>query len=152
MIKYFASLALLLTVFVSCRPIKTPVFTGIENVRVDKIGWGESSLILDMSYQNPNGFSAKLKEAEGDAWMDSTFLGHFEVDSTVNIPANSSFIVPVGLKVDMKKLLQNSITAVLNKEVEIRLTGTAKAGRNGVYRRFPINYKGKQDLSKIIKL
>jgi len=152
MTKYVIAFVLLAGLFISCRPIKDPVFNGIENIHVNKLGWGESSIVLDMSYQNPNGYGAKLKEAEGDAWMDSTYLGHFLVDTTIDIPANSVFLVPVTLQVDMKKLLQNSITALLNKQVEIRLTGTAKAGRKGVYRRFPISYKGKQDLSKILKL
>lgn len=142
-------LALLVLLAAACRPVKEPVFNGIEHVKVNNVGLGQSNIVLGLSYSNPNSYRAKLKSAEGDAWMDSTFLGHFVVDSTVNIPANGNFIVPVNLQVDMKKILQNSLTALLSKQVTIRLEGTAKAGRGGVYRNFKLNYRGKQDITKL---
>ncbi|RYY61099.1 MAG: hypothetical protein EOO05_07585 [Chitinophagaceae bacterium] len=149
MIRNLSICLLLVVVVASCRPIKDPVFNGIENVRVNNVGLGESSVTLGMSYTNPNNYRAKLKSAEGDAWMDSTYLGHFVVDSTVEIPASSNFLVPVNLTVDMKQILKNSFSALLNKQVLIRITGTGRAGRHGVYRKFNLNYQGKQDLSKL---
>ncbi|MET0634439.1 MAG: hypothetical protein ABWZ25_00345 [Chitinophagaceae bacterium] len=149
MIKNLTICAALLLTIISCRPIKDPVFNGIDNVRVNNVGIGQSSITLGMNYTNPNGYKAKLKSAEGDAWMDSTYLGHFVLDSTVVIPANSDFNVPVNLTVDMKKILQHSFSALLNKQVLIRITGTGRAGRNGIYRNFKLNYQGKQDLSKV---
>jgi LEA14-like dessication related protein len=142
---------LVLGLFTSCKKMKDPVFIGIENAKVDKLSLGSSNVTLDMRYMNPNNFNATLSSAEGDAWMDSTFLGHFVVDSSVAIPSNQEFLVPVKLAVDMKKVLQHSLTAFMNPQVTISITGTARAGRNGIFKNFPIRYSGKQDLSKIFK-
>ncbi|RYY55916.1 MAG: hypothetical protein EOO09_08525 [Chitinophagaceae bacterium] len=151
MIKNLTISAILLFLLASsCRPIKEPVFNGIENVKVNNVGLGQSSITLGLSYSNPNKYRAKLKSAEGDAWMDSTYLGHFVVDSTVDIPASGNFVVPVNLTVDMKKILQNSLAALISKQVLIRLEGTGRAGRNGIYRNFKLNYRGKQDITKLL--
>lgn len=136
---------------VSCRDMKDPVFKNIENVKGDRLNFSNSSVTLDMRYFNPNNFKGQLKQAEGDAWMDSTYLGHFMVDSLVNIPANSDFLVPVKLLVDMKQILKHSLTALLNEEVNIRISGRAKAGKGGIFRNFNLNYQGKQNLRELFK-
>ena len=91
-----------------------------------------------------------MKESEGDAWMDGNLLGHFTVDTLVTIPANDNFNLPVKLKVDMKKIFQNSLTAFLAREVMIRIEGKAKLGKGGMYIRYPIRYEGNQKLDKIL--
>ena len=131
--------------------MKDPVFKGIENVKMDKLNFNDPAVTLDMRYHNPNNFKGLLKQAEGDAWVDSTYLGHFIVDTTVNIPGNSEFIVPVKLAVDMKQLLKHSLVAFLNEEVNIRITGKARAGKSGFNRNFSLNYQGKQNLRELFK-
>ena len=115
------------------------------------LGIAASSVTLDIRYLNPNNFKGQLKQAEGDAWMDSTYLGHFVVDTTVDIPANSEFLVPVKLAVDMKQMLKHSLTAFMNEEVMLKITGKAKAGKSGFYRNFSLNYLGKQNLGELFK-
>jgi LEA14-like dessication related protein len=135
----------------SCRALKDPVFKGIGNVQVKGIGLGQSDLLVDMTYFNPNQSRGKLKEAQGEAWMDSIYLGHFTVDSTVNIPANADFIVPVRLIIKMKNILKNSFSLFMKNEVTIRLEGEAKAGKGGLYRRFGLHYEGKQNVDKLFQ-
>jgi len=108
-------------------------------------------MTLDMAYFNPNNINARLKEAEGEAWMDSTYLGHFLLDSAVNIPANADFVVPVKLDVEMKNILKHSLAAFLNEEVLFTITGKAKVGKNGIYRKIPLHYEGKQNLQELFK-
>jgi len=57
--------------------MQEPVFNSYGNVRVNKFGIGQSVITLDIQYFNPNHSKAKLKKAEGDTWLDSTYLGHF---------------------------------------------------------------------------
>ncbi len=94
---------------------------------------------------------ARLKEAQGDAWMDSIFLGHFVVDTAIAIPANSDFVVPVKLNVDMKYMLQLSLVAFGNDEVTITLKGNARVGKAGIYRSYPLDYSGKQNPGKLLQ-
>src|SRR5450755_3940068 len=81
---------------VSCGSIKDPEFKSIENARLSQMGFKESILNLDLIYFNPNKFRVKLKEAEGDAWLDSNYLGHFIIaDTLIHIPAAADFRLPV---------------------------------------------------------
>ena len=134
----------------SCRTLKDPVFNGIEKVEVSSLGAQNSRLVVNLLYFNPNSSGGRLKEAHGDAWMDSVYLGKFTVDSTIPIPANGAFTVPVTLDVDMKRVLKNSLTILLKKDVTVRIEGTARAGKGGIYRRFALKYEGKQDVRKLL--
>lgn len=150
MIKYLLISLILISSLVSCRPLKDPVFDGIESMSVGEVGLDSSVVTLNLKYYNPNSSGGKLTEATGSAWMENSFLGTFRVDSTVRIPAKDSFSIPVRLSVDMKKLMKNSITLLLKRQVTIRIEGEARAGRSGIYRRFPVKYEGKQDVSELI--
>lgn len=150
MTKYLLCSLLLISLFSSCRTLKDPVFDGIESVSVGEVGLDSSFITLNLKYYNPNSSGAKLTSASGSAWMENSYLGNFSVDSTVRIPARDSFRIPVKLSVDMKKLLKNSITLLLKKEVIIRIEGEARAGRNGLYKRFPVKYEGRQDVSQLM--
>jgi len=138
-------------VMATCKSMKDPEFKGIENVKVSEVGTTGSTVTLDIRYHNPNNFNGKLKQAEGDAWMDSTYLGHFVADSSVHIPANGEFLVPVRLLMDMKQIFKNSLAALLNEQVMLRITGSARAGRSGFYKNFSLNYQGKQNLRQMFK-
>ena len=119
---------LLLLVLSSCKKLKDPVFNRIQNIRVNNMSKGVSNMTLEMAWFNPNNITARLKQADGEAWMDSTYLGHFYVDSSMTIPAKSDFIVPVKLAVEMKHLVKHSLAAFLNEEVLITIKGKAKVG------------------------
>lgn len=142
---------MLAIVMISCNNIKDPEFKRIEAIDLDKVNFNNSSVKVNVIYFNPNKFSATLKEARGDAFIDSALLGHFTVDTIIVAPAKSDFIIPVNLKVDMNYILQNSMSLLSKQEVLIRLTGTAKAGKSGIYKNFPILYEGKQNVQELFK-
>lgn len=144
---YFTSAFFLL----SCGQVKEPDFKKIENIRVSKMGLRESSLTLDLCYFNPNNIRIKLKSAEGDAWIENNFIGHFIIDSLIQIPANGDFRLPVKLKVDMSKVLKNSLIALLAKETIIKVEGKARVGKGFVYINYPIRYEGKQKLGELLR-
>ncbi|MEO5945820.1 MAG: LEA type 2 family protein [Chitinophagaceae bacterium] len=146
-------LLLLIAVFglTSCGSIKDPEFQRIENIRFGKLGLTESILNLDILYLNPNKTRLKLKSAEGEAWLDNTYLGRFIIDTLIKIPANDLFRLPVKLQVDMSKIVQSSVLAFLNPEVVIKINGKARVGKGFIYINYPIKYEGKQNLRELIK-
>ena len=135
----------------SCGQLKEPDFKGIENVHLNKLGLKESTLFLDLHYFNPNRFSLKLKKAEGDAWMEDNYLGHFTVDTLIYIPANGDFWLPVNLQVDMSKILKASLITLLTKEMMIKVEGKARVGKGFLYINYPISYEGKQKLDEMLR-
>lgn len=139
--------------FTSCKnDFKEPVFNGIENVKMNKLDKGKSQLTLHLNCYNPNSKGAKMTGAEGQAWMDSTFLGNFLVDETVEIPANDTFLIPVKLDIEMKHIIRHSLSAFLSDSVLVSVKGKARVGRNGFFKKIPVEYKGKQKMQDLFKL
>ena len=63
------------------------------------------------------------------------------------------FLLPAMLNVEMKNLLPNALQVVLsNGIVDMKLAGSVKAGRYGIYVKVPLNYEGKQDVSAMLDL
>jgi len=147
----FLLIFIIVGVLSSCGSIKDPEFQSIENIKLGKLGLSESTLNLDIVYSNPNNTRLKLKSAEGEAWLDYNFLGHFTVDTLIKIPANDLFRLPVKLKIDMSKIVQSSVLAFLNPEVLIKVIGKARVGKGFVYINYPIKYEGKQNLRQLLK-
>jgi LEA14-like dessication related protein len=135
----------------SCSKFKEPLFNNIQNVELVKPGLDRSLMVFEMECFNPNNLKVKLIKAEGDAWLDSTYLGHFVVDTSVNIPANSIFLIPVKLDLEMKNMLKLSLSSFLNDEVLLSIRGRAKLGKSGFYKRYPLNYEGKKNLRALFK-
>ncbi len=122
----FLLLLAIIPVCISCSSVKDPEFKSIENVRVNRLGTNGTLLNLDIRYYNPNKSKLKLKQAEGDAWIEDKMLGHFTLDSMVTIFPHADFSLPVTLQVDMNNLLQHSMTLFLTPEVRIRIEGNAQ--------------------------
>jgi len=135
----------------SCQSLKEPEFRNVETIRLARVKRGEPILLMDVRYYNPNKTRLKLKEASGEAWLDGNFLGSFKMDSLVHIPGQGEFSLPVSLQVDMSKLLQNSLSAFLSKEVTVKIDGKAKVGKGIIFINYPISYEGKQNLEKMLK-
>ena len=135
----------------SCNSMKEPDLRGIENVKMGKLGFKESTVSLDLHYFNPNKSRLKLKSAEGDAWVDERLLGHFIIDTLVHIPGKADFWLPAKLKVDMKNIPQNLSSAFLQKEVTIKIDGMARLGKGMIFINYPIHYEGKQNLGELLK-
>jgi LEA14-like dessication related protein len=130
----------------SCRAMKEPDYKGIDSFKVTEIKGDTSTLSVNVRYFNPNKRSLKLKDAEGDAYIDSIYLGHFSMDTMIHIAKLSDFTVPVTLKANMKNIYQNALSVFMNKEFNIRLEGQCKVGKGGVFFPYPIHYQGKQEL------
>jgi len=111
----------------------------------------ESTLTMDLNCHNPNKSKFVLKGAKGEAWLDSSFVGHFTVDTLVRVPSYGDFSIPVKFKMDMKYLLHHPLSSLLRAEKLVRLEGKARVGKSGIFINYPIRYEGMQDLGKLVK-
>lgn len=131
--------------------MKTPEIKGIEKVKINRLGLVESNISFEMLFFNPNNYRIKLKEAQGDAWLDGNPLGHFTVDTLIQIPAKGDFRLPVRLKMNMRYIIENISAAFMDKRVNLKVDGMAKAGKGFVFINYPIQFEGKQNLSELLK-
>ncbi|MCX6317078.1 MAG: LEA type 2 family protein [Bacteroidetes bacterium] len=145
------ALPLLLVIFLSaCGHIREPEFKGIKNVSTDHFSFRDPLLRLELSYFNPNRSGLKIKYAEGDAWADGEFIGHFTMDTLVRISGESDFILPVQFKPDLKPLLKNSLQTLLGQAAQLKIEGKARVGKGMIYVNYPIRYEGKHSLSELL--
>lgn len=142
---------LALVLFASCRSLQAPEFRNVDNLRLEKLGLSESTLLANVRCYNPNNTRLNLKQASGEAWLDGTHLGNFTVDAWVPIPARGEFTLPVSLRTDLSRILKNSLSALLQKDVTIKIEGKAKVGKAGIYVNYPFSYEGKQELEKLLR-
>lgn len=148
---FLLMLAFVATLIIGCGQVREPEFRAIENVRVSRFGLNETDLTLDLNYYNPNKSGLQLKNATGGVWIDSSFLGNFVMDSVVRIPAQADFRLPVKLKVDMRRILKNSILALFSKDVLLKIEGKARIGKAGFYINYPIRYEGRHNVEELLR-
>ncbi len=143
----FAGLLLTLSLLTSCRAPKDLEFREFKNLKVQNLGFSNASLSMDLIYYNPNNFGLDLSRTDLDIYVDSTLLGHSSQDIQVPIPKRDVFTIPLKVDLDMKNLLKNSLTAFLNKEVNVKVLGKVRVGKAGVYKTFNVDYATRQNFS-----
>lgn len=130
----------------SCsRPI-APQYAGVAAIRINNIASGESDVSADLKFFNPNKFRMNLKNGSVDVFVNNRFIGKTLLDTLTQIPASDSFNIPVSMRVDMKQILANALDIFLSHEVLIKLDGSAKLGKSGLYFNVPIQYEGRQKI------
>lgn len=143
------SLAFLFIIVVtaSCQAPRELVYRDFKNLKVDKLGFGASTLNVDLIYYNPNNFGLQLRNTDLDIFVDSNYLGHSSQELQINIPRLSEFTLPLQIQVDMKNALKNTLPSLFGKEVLVKVTGRVKLGKANVYKSFTVNYESLQRFS-----
>ena len=135
-----------LIAFVFSSIFKEPEFVDARNFAITSLGIKTSTVYTDLFYYNPNGFSIQLKRADLDVYIDDRFVGHSLIDTLINIPKRDTFSIPISMDVEMKRLFPNALAILLNEEVELKIEGTAKLGKSGIFLNLPVRYKGKHKM------
>jgi LEA14-like dessication related protein len=135
----------------SCKTPKDFVFQNVQNFSIGKADMQQARLSMDVKLYNPNNYKMKLKNADLDVFFNGDHLGKMSVPERLTVLGLDTFSMPVTIDVDMKNILPNAIQLFMNPEVTVKLTGSVKAGRHGLYIHIPVNYEGKQNISAGIK-
>jgi LEA14-like dessication related protein len=125
---------------------KEPEFVEARNFAIKSIGLKSATVYTDLYYFNPNGFGIQLKKADLDIYIDDQFVGHTLIDTLINIPKRDTFSIPVNMDVEMKKIFPNALSILLKEEVNLKIEGTAKLGKAGIFLNVPVKYEGKHRL------
>ena len=134
-------------IFYSCSSPKALEYKTYHNFAIQKLGFNNSLIALDLEYYNPNNFGLQLRNTDLDIFINGSRFGHSSSDTLINIPRKSTFILPIKFDVDMQNIFKNAMNTLLGKEVTVRLTGKLKVGKGNVFVSFPLNYESKQTLS-----
>lgn len=127
-----------------CGKPKQPDYIDFQNLKLNKAGLNQSVINFDLRYFNPNKYKLQLKQASVDVYFNDKFVGHSSLDSLIHIPARDTFMIPVSMQLEMKSLVKNAVQLLMNPDVMVKLTGSAKVGKGGIFLNVPISYEGKQ--------
>lgn len=142
---FFLGLLALIGVF-SCTTPKMLEYRDFKNFKVDKLGFSNSTALMDLLYYNPNNFGLQLKRVELDIYIEGNYAGHTSQEHQITIPRRSDFTLPVRIEVDMKNIFKNALNTLFSKEVTVKVTGKIKLGKANVFFGMPVNYEGKHQL------
>lgn len=132
---------------VSCKSPQSFEYKGVQNLRLEKAGFQESLLSLDINYYNPNNFGVQLKQVDCDVYINNQYLGKYKLDTNLYIPKKAPFSLPSKMHVDMKGIWKNAFTVLFNEEVQVDIKGTTRVGKKGIFLKVPIDYSTRQKLS-----
>ena len=131
----------------SCSSPKALEYKTYQNFSINKLGFDNSTISMDLEYYNPNNFGMQLKRTDLDIFINGNMLGHSSTDSTLSIPRNSTFLIPIKFNVDMQNVFKNAYNALTGKVVLVKLTGKIKIGKGNVFMSLPVDYESKQTFS-----
>lgn len=139
-----STLVLMLFLYSSCSKPQAPLYLGYQNLRLAKAGLQNSVVATEVKLYNPNRYALKLKSASVDVYMNDSYLGHTVIDTLITLPGKDTSVVPLQLQANAKDVLSNAFKLLLNPDVKIKITGSAKAGRGSFFLNVPIDYEGTQ--------
>lgn len=142
----FLPVILLALLFLSCGSPQSLVYQGIYNFRLQDVSLQQAVVAADLRFYNPNNYRVSLKNGDLDAWLNEQYLGKARLDERVPVPAQDTFMLPVSVAVDLKRIFPNALTFLANQEVNVRLEGSVKVGKSGLFIRVPVNYQGRQQI------
>ena len=119
--KKLAPALLFLYMLAGCQKPQSFEYRDLKNFKVDSLGFEQSTISMDLVYFNPNNFGVTLKNVDCDIFIDKKFLGHFKLDTIMQIEKRSEFSLPSKIEVDMKNIYKNALFVLLNKEIELNV-------------------------------
>jgi LEA14-like dessication related protein len=140
---------LIVAIMASCAKPKDLEFVDIQNIRVVKMGLSESEIGLDVRFYNPNKQQVKLKDAIAKVYVNSAFLGDTNMDTTVSVPRRDTFSVPLILKVQTAAAIAKFAESARDSAVTVKVEGSVKMGKAGVFMTYPIKYEKLQSLADL---
>lgn len=145
--KIFPLFVLICLALFSCKKPQGFDYRDVKNIKVEKLGFNQTTLRMDLVYFNPNNFGVTLKNVDCDIFINSNFLGHYKLDTVMRIEKKSEFSLPSKLNIDMKNVYKNTLNVLFSKEIELNVKGSSRVSKFGVNVNVPFDYKGKHKLS-----
>ncbi|TDW97026.1 LEA type 2 family protein [Dinghuibacter silviterrae] len=135
-----------LALMTSCRSYQSLEFRRIENGRMAHFDFVHPLVMADVVYYNPNNVGFNFKGGEVDVYLDSLWLGHALLDTTIHIHPRSEFTITLPMQLDLQRLIKSGVQTYLNRQVHVRVDGFVRASKGLVQKKFPIHFEGEQRL------
>ena len=135
----------------SCAKPLEPEYLGLESLQVNKVGMNESLVSANLKFYNPNAYPLELKHADVAILLNDKQAARCVIDSTINIPKQDSFLVPVSFNISLGSIFNNALQFLLNKKEKVNAEGSVKLRKSGIAFRVPVHYEGYQSLDSLLQ-
>jgi len=132
---------------------KSPSFINLDNVKIISANARKVVLQGDAIFNNPNAIAGKLIKTDIHIKINDVDITDIEQTTSIDVPKNSNFTVPVNFSFNPKKLtkdndgfLQNAIKSFLSNELNIEYAGCVTIEVLGIGFDVPIDYTEKVSL------
>jgi len=150
MMSSFKKLLLLCALFLSIQSnaqVKSLEYVDVQDFRVHKASLQEATVVVFLRFYNPNWYGLTLKDGDIDAYFNNAYLGKAIADEKIKVPAKDTFLIPVTITAGMDKVFSNALDLLMNNKILVKLDGSVKAGKAGIFIRVPIKYEGEQQIN-----
>jgi LEA14-like dessication related protein len=132
---------------------KSPSFINLDNVKIVSANASKVVLQGDAIFNNPNAIAGNLTKTDIHIKINNVDITDIEQNTSIEVPKNSNFIVPVNFSFNPKKLtqdndgfLQNAIKSFLSNELAIEYAGYVTIEVLGIGFDVPVDYTEKVSL------
>jgi len=129
---------------------KSPDFINLGNVKIVSANANKVVLKGDAIFNNPNPIAGKLTKTNIHIKINDVDIADIEQTTSIGVPKNSNFSVPVNFSFNPKKLtqenegfLKNAIKSFLSNELDIEYSGYVTIEVLGIGFDVPIDYTKK---------
>jgi len=126
---------------------KKPVgieFRGIKNIKLQDLSGDTATVLGTFVFFNPNKFAIQLKKIDADLYANNQLLTHYILDTSMVIPADTTFFMGAILRFNRSIIFNNIADAFLKREVLLQVKGKTKVGRAGIFVQVPFDVSTKQ--------
>ncbi len=145
--KFLYYIILLLLTLSSCRKPQGFDYRDVKNIKLENLGFDSTILKMDLVYFNPNNFGVTLKNIDCEIYVDKKYLGHYYLDTLMEIEKKSEFALPSTIKISMKNIYKNALNFLFSNEVELNVKGTTKVSKFGITITVPFDYLNTHKIS-----
>lgn len=133
-------------IFAGCTKPAPFEFRGIQNIQLQQMEDNSPAISATLSLFNPNRYTVQLKKVDADIYVNGQFLSHYKLDTLLKVPGNTLFNYNVLFSFDAKKVVNNMLTSLFNRQVLLQIKGVSKVGRSGFFVNVPFDFSSKQHL------
>lgn len=132
----------------SCAQPKALAYQDMQNFRVHSVSLQQVVFAMDLRFYNPNKMSLDLKNGDIDAFVNDKYLGKALLNEQIKIPGRDTFSLPLTFQAGLTDILGNAWSMLGNSssEVMVRMKGSIRAGKAGIFLPVPVYYEGKQKI------
>lgn len=128
---------------VSCGDFQDVTFSGIENVKVNKMSQQGLDVDITAKIKNPNKIAFTIYKSDLDATFSGMNVGKARITNNVKIKANCEQAYTFNVQSDFSKLsiaeLPNLLSILTSKSIKVGLKGNLKVGKLLMKKNYPVD-------------